>query len=350
MKADFRSDTVTRPTAAMYAAMVAAPLGDDVFQDDPTVLELEGEVASLLGKEAAVFVTTGTLSNQLALRTHVGPLDEVLCDHRSHIHVWEVGGIHMCGASASASAPEPGERFLCAEAVRANTRSDHSLYHQPVTRLLALEQTLNGEVMPLVQVAAACGEARALGLATHLDGARLWNACAATGTPPAAYAEHFDTVSVCLSKVCSPFLDQPSLRCLYLLRPTPPTPMAPPLRRLDHLRPPLLSKSLGAPIGSSTYTHTVMHGYVYVCMYTHKHTHTHTYLYIIETDRYCRSSLDAHPLLTQGIGAPIGSYTHIHNIVYAYMFIYIYTHTHIYIYIYILNKYRYIYIYIYKSQ
>ena len=198
---DFRSDTVTRPTAAMYEAMVSAALGDDVFQDDPTVVELEEEVASLLGKEAAVFVTTGTLSNQLALRTHVGPLQEVLCDHRSHIHVWEVGGIHaLCGASVAPAVPEPGNRFLCEDAVRANTRSDHSLYHQPVTRLLSLEQTLNGEIMPLQQLAAACDEARVLGLATHLDGARIWNACAATGTSPAEYAAHFDTVSVCLSK------------------------------------------------------------------------------------------------------------------------------------------------------
>lgn len=199
--ADFRSDTVTRPTAAMYQAMVAAPVGDDVFQDDPTVLSLEAEVASLLGKEASVFVTTGTLSNQLALRINVGPLQEVLCDHRSHIHVWEVGGIHaLCGASVAAAIPEPGRRFMCDEAVRANTRSDHSLYHQPVTRLLSLEQTLNGEVMPLSQMAAACEQARALGLVTHLDGARIWNACAATGTSPAEYAAHFDTVSVCLSK------------------------------------------------------------------------------------------------------------------------------------------------------
>jgi threonine aldolase len=199
--ADFRSDTVTRPTEAMYQAMVTAPVGDDVFGDDPTVLLLEAEVASLLGKESAVFVTTGTLSNQLALRINVGPLQEVLCDHRSHIHVWEVGGIHaLCGASVAAAVPEPSRRFLCEEAVRANTRSGHSLYHQPVTRLLSLEQTLNGEVMPLSQMAAACAQARALGLATHLDGARIWNACAATGTSPADYAAHFDTVSVCLSK------------------------------------------------------------------------------------------------------------------------------------------------------
>ena len=201
VSADFRSDTVTRPTAAMYAAMVSAPLGDDVYGDDPSVLELEGEVADLLGKEAAVFVTTGTLSNQLALRLHVGALDEVLCDHRAHIHTWEAGGIHsLCGASVAPAEPEPGRRFLCAEAVRANARTSHALYHQSVTKLLAIEQTLNGEVMPLEMLAGACAEARALGLATHLDGARLWNACSAAGVAPAEYASHFDTVSVCLSK------------------------------------------------------------------------------------------------------------------------------------------------------
>ena len=99
---DFRSDTVTRPTAAMLRAMADAPTGDDVFGEDPTVSRLEEETASLLGAEAGLFVASGTMSNQLALRTHVGPLDEVLCDHRAHIHTWEVGGIHaLCGASVA---------------------------------------------------------------------------------------------------------------------------------------------------------------------------------------------------------------------------------------------------------
>ncbi|KAL1504447.1 hypothetical protein AB1Y20_010853 [Prymnesium parvum] len=200
MSFDFRSDTVTRPTAEMLQAMMNAPTGDDVFGDDPTVNALEAEVAAMLGKDAALFVPSGTMSNQLALRVHVGALDEVLCDHRAHIHVWEAGGIHaLSGASVAAAAPSDG-RFLSADDVSAHTRLDHCLYHQPVTRLLALENTLNGSVSSAVALAAAAARGAALGLATHLDGARLWNAAAASGAEPAEFAAPFDTVSVCLSK------------------------------------------------------------------------------------------------------------------------------------------------------
>lgn len=199
--ADFRSDTVTRPTAAMLKAMTSAEVGDDVFGDDPTVAALEAETAALLGKEAALFVTSGTMSNQLALRVHVGPLDEVLCDHRAHIHVWEVGGIHaLAGASVAAAQPLGDSAFLCAEAIRQHARLDNCLYHQPVTKLLSLEHTQNGEVAPLSLLAECVGEARRLGLVCHLDGARLWNAAVAEAREPHEYAELFDTVSVCLSK------------------------------------------------------------------------------------------------------------------------------------------------------
>ena len=198
--ADFRSDTVTRPTPEMMQAMASARLGDDVFGDDPTILALEEEAAALLGKEAALFVVTGTMSNQLAMRVHLGPLTEVLCDHRAHIHVWEVGAIHATGAAVATVIPEAGEGFLTAAAVEANVRTDNCLYHQPVTTLLSLENTLNGAVMPLKQLEASVGAARRLGLATHLDGARLWNAVAASGVSAAEYAAPFDTVSVCLSK------------------------------------------------------------------------------------------------------------------------------------------------------
>ena len=199
--ADFRSDTVTQPTAAMLKEMHEAPVGDDVFGDDPTVLRLEEETAALVGTEAAVFVVSGTMSNQLALRTHLAPLQEVLCDHRAHIHVWEAGGIHsLCGASVAAAEPAAGQQFLDAAAVELYTRRDNALYHQPVTTLLALENTLNGAVQPLSLITEAVTSARALGLSTHLDGARLFNAAAATGEPLDAYGRHFDTVSVCLSK------------------------------------------------------------------------------------------------------------------------------------------------------
>uniref|UniRef100_A0A7S4C3H1 Aromatic amino acid beta-eliminating lyase/threonine aldolase domain-containing protein n=2 Tax=Chrysotila carterae TaxID=13221 RepID=A0A7S4C3H1_CHRCT len=185
----------------MLKAMISAPVGDDVFGEDPTVKALEDEVSALLDKEASVFVPSGTMSNQLALRLHAGPLQEVLVDHRAHVHVWEVGGIHaLCGASVAAAEPLPPADFLCADAVRAFTRVDNALYHQPVTTLLCLENTLNGDVMSLEQVQDTTAAARTLGLDTHLDGARLWNACTATGHAPADFSCHFDTVSVCLSK------------------------------------------------------------------------------------------------------------------------------------------------------
>lgn len=198
---DFRSDTVTRPTSAMLEAMCKAPLGDDVFRDDPTVHELEAHTAELLGKEAACFMATATMSNQIAMRLHSGgALGEILCDHRAHIHCWEVGAAHAAGAAIAPIVPPAGERFLTAESVLAGARTDNCLYHHAVTKVLALENTLNGEVMPLAQLSACCAAARSIGLATHLDGARLWNAAAASGHSVAEYAAPFDTVSVCLSK------------------------------------------------------------------------------------------------------------------------------------------------------
>lgn len=198
---DFRSDTVTRPTSAMLKAMCDADVGDDVFRDDPTVDELEAHTASLLGKETACFVPTGTMSNQIALRLHArGALSEILCDHRAHIHCWEVGAAHAAGSAIAPIVPPAGERFLTPDAVVAGTRTDNCLYHHAVTKVLSLENTLNGEVMPIAQLEATCAAARGLGLATHLDGARLWNAAAASGHSVAAFAAPFDTVSVCLSK------------------------------------------------------------------------------------------------------------------------------------------------------
>lgn len=145
-------------------------------------------------------MTSGTLSNQLALRIRVGALDEVLCDYRAHIHVWEAGGIHgLSGASVAPVIPADGH-YLSPEDVTENARLDHCAYHQPVTRLLALENTLNGYVASSEQLKNTAARARELGLATHLDGARLWNAAVATGVEPALLVAPFDTVSVCLSK------------------------------------------------------------------------------------------------------------------------------------------------------
>lgn len=147
-----------------------------------------------------MFVPSGTMSNQIAMRLHVGALDEVLCDHRAHIQCWEVGATHAMGAAIAPIAPAAGERFLTRGVVLASARTDNCLYHHAVTRLLSLENTLNGEVMPLEQVESAVGAAREAGLKCHLDGARLWNASAASRTAVSAFAAPFDTISVCLSK------------------------------------------------------------------------------------------------------------------------------------------------------
>lgn len=197
---DLRSDTVTRPTPPMKAAMMAAEVGDDVFGEDPTVTKLQERIAELLGKEAALFVPSGTMSNQLALRCLTEPGDEVITDKTYHVYNYESGG----GAVLSGVqfAPLDGDRGLpSADQARAAIRPP--AYWEPKTRVLWLENTANkaGGIVfspedwsPLVQVA------REHGLALHLDGARLWNAAISLNRSEAELAAPFDTVSVCLSK------------------------------------------------------------------------------------------------------------------------------------------------------
>ena len=202
---DLRSDTVTKPTAAMRSAIAAADVGDDVYHEDPTVLELEARVAEILDKDDAVYVTSGTMSNQVALRTHTEPGDVVIAAPGTHI------GLHELGAPAGLSGVTirylPSDRGqFTPDAVRGAVPEAHpwipgSLV-EPVT-LLAAENTHNksgGAVWELEQLTKAAETATELGLATHLDGARLWNASAATGIPEAAFAAAFDSVSVCFSK------------------------------------------------------------------------------------------------------------------------------------------------------
>ncbi|MBI3078927.1 MAG: low-specificity L-threonine aldolase [Deltaproteobacteria bacterium] len=197
---DLRSDTVTRPTPAMRQAMAEAEVGDDVFGEDPTVNALQARAATLLGKEAALFVPSGTMANQLAIRTHTEPGDEVIIEGSSHPFNYEGG------ATAALSGVQfftlPGRRgILDASQVEAAIRPpDH---HYPRTRLVCLENTHNrggGSIFPLEKILEIAGVARDRGLALHLDGARLFNACVATGIKPAEYARHFDSVSFCLSK------------------------------------------------------------------------------------------------------------------------------------------------------
>ncbi len=197
---DLRSDTVTKPTGAMRQAMAEANVGDDVMGDDPTVKELERHTAALLGKEAAVFVPSGTMANQVAIRCHTQPGDEMLLDANAHIYWYEAG------ASAALSGVIcrilPGVRGVFSAAdVRAALRPKD--IHFPPTRLLAVENTHNrggGSIWTLEQIQGVCSVAREEGIRTHLDGARMWNASVATGIAESEYAKEFDSVSVCFSK------------------------------------------------------------------------------------------------------------------------------------------------------
>jgi threonine aldolase len=197
---DLRSDTVTRPTEGMRRAMLEAPVGDDVFGEDSTVNRLEEYVAGLLGKEAALYAPSGTMTNQIGVHVSTNRGEEVLLHEGSHIFVYEAG------APATLSSVQlrtlPGENgTLSPETVRAAVRPED--VHFPRSRLLCLENTHNtsgGKIFPLQDFAAAAATAKDLGLKVHLDGARLFNAQAATGTPAREWCAHADTVSVCSSK------------------------------------------------------------------------------------------------------------------------------------------------------
>jgi len=196
---DLRSDTVTRPTPAMRRAMAEAEVGDDVYGEDPGALALEREVATLLGKEAALFVPTGTMANQIALLLHCRPGDAVVVGAGAHCMAFESGaGAAIAGVQFSVASA--CGLFGVAELERALS-PDSDLV--PRTRLVSIENTHNregGAIWPDAQAAQVAERAHALGLAVHIDGARLWNAAAASGLSPAALARHGDTVSVCFSK------------------------------------------------------------------------------------------------------------------------------------------------------
>jgi threonine aldolase len=197
---DLRSDTVTRPTDAMRAAMVAADVGDDVYGEDPTVLALEERVAGLFGHEAAQFVPSGTMGNQLAIRLLVPPGEELLLDADAHVVSYEGGGAAQHGAVQTRTLVSP-RGLLEPSAVEAQLRP--AGFGTVVTRAVAVEQTHNrggGAVYPLPVLATLRSLTSAAGVALHCDGARIWNAAVATGTPFAAYGALFDTLSVCFSK------------------------------------------------------------------------------------------------------------------------------------------------------
>ena len=195
---DLRSDTVTLPTAAMRAAMNAAELGDDVFADDPSVNALQAKVAALLGKEAALFVPTGTQSNLCGLMAHCERGDEYLVGQMAHTYRWEGGGAAVLGSIQPQPLPQQADGSILLSDIEAHIKPDDA--HFAKTRLLALENTWGGQVLPLAYIEAATTLARRKGLVTHLDGARLFNAAVASGVPAAEIARHFDSVSVCFSK------------------------------------------------------------------------------------------------------------------------------------------------------
>lgn len=197
---DFRSDTVTRPDAAMRRAMAEAPVGDDVFGEDPTVNRLEEYVAGLLGKEAAIYAPSGTMTNQIGVFVGTRRGDEVLLHEDSHIFNYEAGAPALL--SGAQVRPLPGDDgVIGVDTLRGAVRPENVHFARPT--LLCLENTHNvagGRVYPLEDFAAAARAARDLGLKVHLDGARLFNAQAATGIPARDWCEHADTVSVCSSK------------------------------------------------------------------------------------------------------------------------------------------------------
>lgn len=197
---DLRSDTVTKPTPAMRQAMAEAEVGDDVFGEDPTINALQEKVARMLGKEKALFVPSGTMANQLAIKSQTQPGDEVIIEASSHPYNFEGG----------AGAALAGVQFYCLPGVRGIIEAsqveeafrpfDH---HFPVSRLICLENTHNrggGSIYPIKNIVEISQLARSKGLLVHLDGARLWNASVASGIKPAEYARWADSVSVCLSK------------------------------------------------------------------------------------------------------------------------------------------------------
>ncbi|HLP17100.1 MAG TPA: low-specificity L-threonine aldolase [Bacteroidota bacterium] len=197
---DLRSDTVTKPTPAMREAMFAAEVGDDVFAEDPTVNRLQEKVAALLGTESALYMPSGCASNQIALKSHTQPGDEIIVETDAHIFNYET----------AAPAVLSGIQVKTLQGVRGVFTADQlppavrpSQYYMPPTRLIALENTHNragGTVYPIDEIKKISDYAHANGILMHLDGARLWNASVATGIAPGEYAKHFDSISVCFSK------------------------------------------------------------------------------------------------------------------------------------------------------
>lgn len=195
---DLRSDTVTRPDAAMRKAMAEADVGDDVFGDDPTVNRLEATLAERLGKEAGLFLTSGTQSNFVGMLAHCARGEEIITGRPYHIYKYEAKGASVLGGIGFEALDVADDGALNPADITAAVKEDDP--HMPITRLLGLENTHNGMAIPLTRLGEAVQAGRDAGLAVHLDGARYFNAVAALNCPETALADMFDSVSICLSK------------------------------------------------------------------------------------------------------------------------------------------------------
>ena len=197
---DLRSDTVTKPSPKMKEAMSSAPVGDDVFGEDPSINELEEKAAKMFGMEAAIFVPSGTMSNQIAIKVHTKPGEDIICDYFSHIYQYEGGGIGM-NAGCSVSLIHTDFGLFSAKDVEDHIYPDD--IHKPVSRLVSLENTVNkggGTTWELDKIRDIKDVCDKNGLIFHLDGARLFNAIVANNHSPKDYGSLFDTISICMSK------------------------------------------------------------------------------------------------------------------------------------------------------
>ncbi|PVV03846.1 hypothetical protein BB560_001657 [Smittium megazygosporum] len=197
---DFRSDTLTKPTPEMLEAMLHAEVGDDVYDEDPTIHKLEKYIVELTGKEAALFCASSTMSNQIAARTHLPkPPHSIICDDRAHIFRFEAGGLAIISQTMVYPITPKNGVYITAEEVRAKIVPAGDPHFSP-TRLIEIENTLGGSIMPIEEMEKIKALANEKQIKVHLDGARLWNVCAATNTEMKAWTQHVDSVNLCLSK------------------------------------------------------------------------------------------------------------------------------------------------------
>ena len=197
---DLRSDTVTKPTPAMLEAMMTAAVGDDVFHEDPTVQKLENYLAELFGQEAGLFCPSGTMCNQIAMKVHTQPMDEIICDKLSHVYYYETGG-YAFNSGCSIRLIDGDRGRITAQQILDNIQADYDWL--PVSKLVVVENTCNkggGAVYAIAELQKISAVCREKGLKLHLDGARMFNALAASQTNAEDYHNIFDSISICLSK------------------------------------------------------------------------------------------------------------------------------------------------------